>query len=99
MRVPRETRRCRAVAPSLTAEGARRIFQVLAAEGIPLEHSVPFLVRARGWELQTFCHEVGVHRGYFHALLQRRYNATLPLRLAVHRRIGFDPWHVTATVT
>jgi hypothetical protein len=64
----------------------------LRNEGIPLEHSVPFLIRARGWQIQSFCDEIGVHRAHFHALLHGQYAAGFKVRMPVGRLLGFDPW-------
>lgn len=90
--VPRETRRCRAATTSISTEAAKRIFTQLVHAGIPIELSVPFLIHARGWQIQAFCQEIGIHRAYLHALLQRRYTAGIGIRFAVHKRLGFDPW-------
>jgi hypothetical protein len=93
--VPRGTRRCRAAETSINAEAAKRIFEQLIDEGVPIELSVPFLVHARGWRIQAFCQEIGVHRAYLHALLQRRYAAGIGIRFGVRQRLGFDPWRET----
>jgi hypothetical protein len=92
MNVPRETRRCRVARSVIDADAARRIFQQLVDEGVSVDLVVPFLIHARGWRIQAFCEDVGVHRAYLHALLRGRYTASVGLRLAVRRRLGFDPW-------
>lgn len=96
MNVPRETRRCRVARVAIDADAARRIFDQLVDEGVAIELAVPFLIHARGWRIQAFCQEVGVHRGYFNALLRGRYAACVGIRLAVRRRLGFDPWQADA---
>lgn len=95
MNVPRGTRRCRAAETSIDADAAKRIFAQLIDEGVPIELSVPFLIHARGWQIQAFCQEIGIHRAYLHALLQRRYVAGVGIRFGMHKRLGFDPWRET----
>jgi hypothetical protein len=68
MNVPRETRRCRVARSVIDADAARRIFQQLVDEGVSVDLVVPFLIHARGWRIQAFCEDVGVHR-------QRRHPA------------------------
>jgi len=94
MNVPRETRRCRVARSVIDADAARRIFQQLVDEGVSVDLVVPFLIHARGWRIQAFCEDVGVHRAYLHALLRGRYAASVGIRLAMRRRLGFDPWQV-----
>lgn len=97
--VPCETRRCRVAERPIRTEAAKRLFAQLLAEGIPIEQSVPFLIRARGWRIQAFCEDIGIHRGYLHALLKRQYAAQFGIRLAVHKRLGFDPWQDNETTS
>jgi hypothetical protein len=82
------------VAPraGVTIEWARRLFEELCQAGIPITLSVPFLVRARGWQIAEFCVELDIHRGYFNALLNGQYGASMGVRLGVRQRLGFDPW-------
>ena len=77
-------------------EWAQRLFRELQEAGIPIALSVPFLVRARGWQVAEFCEELEIHRGYFSALLKGQYMASMSIRLGVRQRLGFDPWRMTA---
>lgn len=80
-------------------EWAQRLFRELQEAGIPMALSVPFLVRARGWQVAEFCNELGIHRGYFSALLKGQYLASMSIRLGVRQRLGFDPWRNTSGTT
>lgn len=82
------------VAPraGITTECAQRLFEDLREAGIPISLSVPFLVRARGWQIAEFCAELEIHRGYFSALLKGQYGASMGIRLGLRQRLGFDPW-------
>ena len=82
--------------PGATIEWARRLFEELQQADIPISLSVPFLVRARGWQVAEFCAELGIHRGYFSALLKGQYTASMDVRLGVRQRLGFDPWRARA---
>ncbi|MDE0855610.1 MAG: hypothetical protein OSA97_14430 [Nevskia sp.] len=77
-------------------EWAQRLFRELQEAGIPISLSVPFLVRARGWQIAEFCDELEIHRGYFSALLKGQYLASMSIRLGVRQRLGFDPWRNAA---
>lgn len=76
----------------VTLDWAQRLFEQSREAGIPISLSVPFLVRARGWQIAEFCAELEVHRGYFNALLKGQYGASMGIRLGVRQRLGFDPW-------
>jgi hypothetical protein len=73
-------------------EWTQRLFVDLQEAGIPISLSVPFLVRARGWQIADFCAALEIHRGYFSALLKGQYGASMDIRLGVRQRLGFDPW-------
>jgi hypothetical protein len=80
----------------VSIDWARRLFEELRQAEIPIALSVPFLVRARGWQVAEFCAELGIHRGYFSALLKDQYTASMDVRLGVRQRLGFDPWRARA---
>jgi hypothetical protein len=80
----------------VSIEWARRLFEELRLADVPISLSVPFLVRARGWQVAEFCAELGIHRGYFSALLKNQYTASMDVRLGVRQRLGFDPWRAGA---
>lgn len=77
---------------SISAKAARHLFEQCCAEGIPLEWSVPFLIRMRGWKIQYFCRDVGIHRSYLSLLLRGIGSAPFDLRRAIRGKLGFDPW-------
>jgi hypothetical protein len=82
---------------SISTDAARRLFEQMSAEGIPLTLSVPFLIRVRGWRVQYFCRDIGIHRGYFNALLHGLNTAPLSIRMACRKNLGLDPWQPGAT--
>jgi hypothetical protein len=84
---------------SISAEAAQRLFEQCCDEGIPLEWSVPFLIRCRGWQVQYFCRDVGIHRSYLSQLLRGIGTAPIGLRLAIRNSLGFDPWRTIDTDT
>ena len=77
---------------SISAKAAQRLFEQCCVEGIPLEWSVPFLIRMRGWQVQYFCRDVGIHRSYLSLLLRGIGSAPVDLRMAIRKSLGFDPW-------
>jgi hypothetical protein len=80
----------------VSIEWTRRLFEELRQADVPISLSVPFLVRARGWQVAEFCTELGIHRAYFSALLKNQYTASMDVRLGVRQRLGFDPWRARA---
>ena len=83
------------VAPDL----AQHLFRQLQLAGIPIDLSVPFLVRACGWQIAEFCADLEIHRGYFSALLKGQYAISMTVRLGVRQRLGFDPWRAVGDPT
>ncbi len=84
---------------TVTPDVAQHLFAQLCLAGLPIDFSVPFLVRARGWRLADFCAELDIHRGYFSALLKGQYVTSMTVRLGVRQRLGFDPWRAVGDST
>lgn len=81
---------------SISTDSAKQLFEQMSAQGIPLFLSVPFLIRVRGWRVQYFCRDIGIHRGYFNALLHGLNTAPLSIRMDCRKKLGFDPWQQNA---
>lgn len=77
----------------LTAmENIRQLLQIHAEKGVPMEMSVPFLLKLAGRGVEETATEAGFPRTHFYLTLRGERTPPRKLRQLLKRRLGQDPW-------
>jgi hypothetical protein len=79
----------------LTAmENIQQLLQIHAEKGVPMEMSVPFLLKLAGRGVEETAIEAGFSRTHFYLVLRGERSAPTKLRQLLAQRLGLDPWDV-----
>lgn len=79
----------------LTAiENIQQLLQLHAEKGVPMEMSVPFLLKLAGRGVEETATEAGFTRTHFYLTLRGIRTPPERLRQLLERRLGQDPWKV-----
>lgn len=78
----------------MTCAQTRRLLEVHRECGIPLQHSVALIFRARRLSLGRIAVDAGYQRTCLYKALAGEFLPPAPLRAAIQSSIGVDPWDV-----
>ncbi|MEW8322485.1 MAG: hypothetical protein AB2606_07540 [Candidatus Thiodiazotropha taylori] len=79
----------------LTAiENIQQLLQIHAEKGVPMEMSVPFLLKLAGKGVEETATEAGFTRTHFYLTLRGERTPPEGLRQLLEKRLGQDPWKV-----
>ncbi|MDD3449921.1 MAG: hypothetical protein PHF72_12925 [Gammaproteobacteria bacterium] len=79
-----------------TKASIQRLLRVHMQHGVPLEMSVPFLLKLAGWGVAETANAAGFTRTHLYFALRGDRTAPEPLRRLLRERLGADPWSVRA---
>lgn len=77
-----------------TKPNIQQLLRVHARNGVPLEMSVPFLLKLAGWGVEETASSAGFTRTHFYLALCGKRSPPSQLRALVSHRLGLDPWSI-----
>jgi DNA-binding phage protein len=75
-------------------ENIQQLLRIHADRGVPLDLSVPFLLKLAGRGVEETATEAGFSRTHLYLVLRGERSAPTKLRQLLAQRLGLDPWDV-----
>ncbi|ODB95194.1 hypothetical protein A3197_17700 [Candidatus Thiodiazotropha endoloripes] len=75
-------------------ENIQQLLQIHAEKGVPMEMSVPFLLKLAGRGVEETATEAGFTRTHFYLTLRGERTPPEGLRQLLEKRLGQDLWKV-----
>jgi|GEM_PF-2138868 hypothetical protein len=81
-----------------TKANIQQLLRTHARNGVPLEMSVPFLLKLAGWGVEETANAAGFTRTHFYLALRGKRTPPDQLRALVVERLGVDPWSINRSI-
>jgi transcriptional regulator with XRE-family HTH domain len=83
----------------MNADQTRKLLELTAECGIPLQHAVGLLFRTRRLALGAFAKRVGSQRTTLYQALAGERRPSPEMRASLQEELGVDPWAIYASAS